>query len=284
MNQFEFYSRANIESKEKIERALFLSAVKQAYGYDFSQYSESMLVRRLDVFKSKMNVKYLSELIPMILYRKELMDQLLFALSITVTEFFREPEFYSRFIEGVIPRLKTYPFISLWCAGCATGEEAFSWAILLEESNLLDKATIYATDINKEALSFASKGRYKVAALPQAKDNYSKMGGKYNFENYLKIDGDYFEMLDRLKNKITFSSHNLSHDRVFSEMQVISCRNVMIYFNKNLKDSCVSLFFESLTKSGYFCIGEKESIVRDDLSVDFIEVDRKFTIFKKISM
>lgn len=266
---------------DEIEIALLLEAVVRRYGYDFRQYSDKVLRRRLNIFRSRCQARYLSELIPALLHDPNCMQQLLLSLSVTVTEFFRDPAFFAAFRQHVIPVLRTYPFISLWCAGCATGEEAYSWAILLKEAGLLERSRIYATDINGRALEEAREGIYGEQQYRIACQNYQRMGGEERFERYCRRSYSAIKMSSALQDHITFASHNLVHDGVFGEMVVVSCRNVMIYFNQALKQRCMELFFNSLTSQGFLLLGESEAVDFSSFSRSFDTCDRHSRIYQK---
>lgn len=270
------------DSVAQIEMDLLLEAVTRRYGYDFSQYSNKMLRRRLTMFRNYYQVKTLSELIPLVLYDQEVMGQLLRIISITVTEFFRDPKFFMSFNQQVIPLLHTYAFISLWCAGCASGEEAYSWAILLDEAGLLERSRIYATDINSNALQEGREGIYSEENYLKANNNYRLMGGKKSFEDYCRRSYGAIKMADRLKKHITFARHNLVHDGVFGEMTVVSCRNVMIYFGSPLKQRSIDLFYKSLCSQGFLCLGDSETIETTDFSSVFQSKDKSHRIYQKI--
>ncbi|MBY4677720.1 CheR family methyltransferase [Marinobacterium arenosum] len=264
-----------------IEIELLLEAVMRRYGYDFRQYSAKVLHRRLNIFRSRYRARHLSELIPALLHDPDCMQQLLLTLSVTVTEFFRDPAFFAAFRQEVVPILRTYPFISLWCAGCATGEEAYSWAILLQEAGLLERSRIYATDINSRALEEAREGVYGEPQYQIACQNYQQMGGPDRFDRYCRRSYNAIKMSGALQDHITFASHNLVHDGVFGEMVVVSCRNVMIYFNQALKQRCMDLFFNSLTSQGFLLLGESEAVDFSSFSRSFSSCDRRSRIYQK---
>jgi chemotaxis protein methyltransferase CheR len=274
-------SQTNSKSRQQLERKLFLDAVMLRYGYDFSQYADNMLIRRLEIFKSHFHTEHLTDIIPKIIDDHKILQQLINTLSISVTEFFRDPKFYREFKLKVVPTLATYPYISVWCAGCATGEEAYSWAILLDECNLLNRAMIYATDINKDVISRAKKGIYDLKIYESAAYNYSESGGDRSFDDYCHKTSSQFVMSPRLSKKICFTSHNLVHDGIFAEISVVSCRNVLIYFEHELKNKILSLFSGSLMDRGYFCTGESESLRTVDSLNDFELISSQHNIYRK---
>lgn len=270
------------DSVEQIEMDLLLEAVMRRYGYDFRQYSEKVLRRRLNLFRVHCKAQHLSETLPLLLRDNEMMHQLLLTMSVTVTEFFRDPEFFAAFKKQVVPLLRTYAFISLWCAGCSSGEEAYSWAILLEEEGLLERSRIYATDINNHVLQEGRSGVYSQDQYSKACENYLLMGGKSSFDDYCRRSYGAFKMVGRLQKHITFARHNLVHDGVFGEMMVVSCRNVMIYFNAVLKKHSIELFSRSLCHQGFLCLGDSEAIDPDHMNSLFLASDKRHRIYQKM--
>jgi len=202
-------------------------------------------------------------------------------LSITVTEMFRDPSFYVSLRENVIPILKTYPFIKIWHAGCATGEEAYSMAIIMHEEGLYDRTTIYATDFNQRVLNQAKEGIFSHKMMKKYTANYQLSGGKDSFSSYYTSDQDNVIMKQLLKKNIVWANHNLVTDSVFAEAHVILCRNVLIYFNHNLQNKVQILFYNSLINGGILCLGSKESLRFTDLHNGYTELDKKQRIFKK---
>ena len=202
-------------------------------------------------------------------------------LSITVTEMFRDPGFYRSFREKVIPILKTYPFLKIWHAGCATGEEAYSVAILLHEEGLYDRTTIYATDFNQHGLSQAEEGIFPSKMMKDYTANYQLSGGKESFSDYYTSNYDSVIMNKSLKRNIVWANHNLVTDSVFAEVHVIFCRNVLIYFDNILQNKVQRLFHDSLINGGILCLGSKEGIRFTELFDRYTELDKKQRIFKK---
>lgn len=266
----------------QIEQDLILNAIYQHYGYDFREYTKESILRRLQSQADKAKVTYLSELIPMILYDESYASSFLMELSVCVTEMFRDPEFYMQFKKIIIPSLKTYPYFKIWHAGCATGEEAYSMAILLKEDALLDRANIYATDYNLKLLSIAREGIYKNNSLEQQNKNYLAMGGKKSLRHYYSPSETFGKMKAELQSNILFTEHNLTCDNVFSETDVILCRNVLIYFNKALQEKVIDLFYESLSHKGYLCLGVNEHPQFICDSNQFKLIDYKTSIYQKI--
>ncbi|MBC7862395.1 MAG: protein-glutamate O-methyltransferase CheR [Bacteroidia bacterium] len=269
----------SIQQDEKFHN--LLEAIYQKYGYDFRQYSEAHIKRRL-MSRMKMSaIEDLSEMQFKVLNDETFASELLQDLSITVTEMFRDAAFYKSLRDNIIPILKTYPFIKIWHAGCATGEEAYSMAILLQEEGLYDRTTIYATDFNQRALNQAKEGIFSNAMMKEYTTNYQLSGGKESFSGYYTSDNANVIMNQSLKKNIVWANHNLVTDSVFAEVNLILCRNVLIYFNKNLQNKVNRLFYNSLIHGGILCLGSKESLRFTDLGNDYTEIDKKQRIFKK---
>lgn len=258
-----------------------LKAIDRRYGYDFSQYSPAFLQRRFNGFMIANKIKTKDELNEQLLHNEQLFEELIPHISITVTEMFRDPLFYRSMREKLIPRLATYPFIKVWIAGCATGEEVYSIAILLREHHLLDRSIIYATDINQRSLQSAREGMYPIRNMKQYTENYVRSGGTDSFSAYY-IARYNFALFDRSLTKNTvFAPHNLVTDKTFNEFQLIICRNVLIYFNEDLQNKVIDLFYESLCNFGFLALGNKESLLFMDKKNQFQEIDRKEKIFIK---
>ena len=206
---------------------------------------------------------------------------LLFDFSINVTEMFRDPSCYLNIRKSVIPVLRTYPFIKIWHAGCATGEEVYSMAILLKEEGMYDRAQIYATDFNEAVVQKAKAGIFQIDRIKTYTSNYQKAGGTESFADYYTADYDSVIMDQALKKNIVFAHHNLVTDSVFGEMNLIMCRNVLIYFDRNLQNHVFKLFLDSLCYGGFICVGSKESIRFSKYSDSFEDAVRDEKIYKK---
>ena len=256
---------------EQIELDLLLEAVYQRYGYDFRQYSMASVKRRVQHHLAKTNFATISELTSHILYNKMLFQSLFFDMSVTVTEMFRDPWFYLALREKVIPFLKTFPFINIWQAGCATGEEVYSLAILLQEEGLYKRARIYATDFNDTVLEKAKNRIYPLERIKEYTFNYQKAGGKGSLADYYCAQYQSVIFDAALQENITFANHNLATDGVFGEMHLILCRNVLIYFDRSLQNRVLTLFRNSLLYNGFLCLGSKETIHFADVKRDFKE-------------
>ena len=270
-----------VEAGERGEVDMLLAGIRNRYGYDFSHYSYASLKRRLDRALEQAKLSRFPQLLDALFQDEQAFDEFLTHMSITVTEMFRDPLFYRAVREKIVPVLKTFPFVKIWHAGCATGEEAYSMAILLHEEGFLDRARIYATDFNKHALDTAQKGVYAAKRMDQYAVNYAKAGGRGNLSDYYSAGYDLAKFADTLKERITFSYHNLVTDGVFGEMNVVCCRNVLIYFDKTLQDRVLSLFAESLRHGGFLCLGAKESLNFSAVKPLFEAKDSKQRVYKK---
>ena len=265
---------------QQIEIRLLLDAMRLMYGYDFSGYSVDMLTRRILDTLSKSHCTRVADLIPKILYDQEFFSALIYNISIPVTEMFRDPSFYRCLREKVLPKLTTYPYLNVWHAGCATGEEVYSLAIILKEEGLYDKCQIYATDINDIALKKAQEGIYRASDMATYTQNYQKAGGTGTFSDYYHAKYDGAKIDASLKEKVTFANHNLVTDGVFGEMHLILCRNVFIYFNRELQNDVSKLFLESLCRGGYLCLGNSESLLFSETEKAFHEISRDEKIYQ----
>lgn len=263
------------------EISLLLETLYLKYGYDFRQYSEAHIKRRLRNRMTLSGIKDFSEMKDLLLKDKSFASKLLQDLSITVTEMFRDPPFYKALREKVIPFLKTYPFFKIWHAGCATGEEAYSMAILLQEEGLYDRATIYATDFNQQALDKAKEGIFSNELIKEYTTNYQLSGGKESFSDYYSAHYDHVIMNQSLKKNIVWANHNLVTDSVFAEVHLIFCRNVLIYFDRELQNKVQLLFYNSLINGGILCLGSKESLRFTEVFGNYMELDKKQRIYKK---
>lgn len=268
-------------SNKNIEIRLLIEAIYQKYGYDFRSYSMASIKRRILRRLSLSGLESISALQHKIIYDESFFSTLLLDLSINVTEMFRDPSFYLALRQTIVPELKKYPFLKIWHAGCATGEEVYSVAIVLQEEGLLDRAHIYATDFNEVVIQKARQGVYAIDKLKTYTRNYQNAGGCASFADYYTARYDYALMKQFLKEKITFSDHNLVTDGSFGEMNMILCRNVLIYFSRELQNRVFGLLKESLQEGGYLCIGKKETIRFSDVSQDFEDVVKVERIYRK---
>jgi chemotaxis protein methyltransferase CheR len=267
---------------EKIEIQLLLEGVYRHYGFDFRSYAYASLRRRLWRRVEAEGLRTVTALQEKVLHDPDTMEKLLLDLSINVTAMFRDPDFYVVFRREVVPILRTYPFIRLWHAGCSTGEEAYSMAILLQEEGLYQRSRIYATDINEVVVQKAKEAIFPIDRMQEYTQNYLRAGGKHSFSRYYtaKYDGALFD--DSLLQNILFSQHNLVTDGSFSEFNVILCRNVLIYFDKSLQNKVHRLFYDSLPMFGILALGSKESLKFTEFEKCYEQLDKTEKIYKKV--
>jgi chemotaxis protein methyltransferase CheR len=268
---------------ERLEIELLLEAVNRRYGFDFREYAQASLKRRLYRRMLAESLTTLSQLQDRLLHDPPCMERLLLDLSINVTSMFRDPTFYLAFREKVVPALRTYPFTRIWCAGCSTGEEVYSLAILLHEEGLYERTRIYATDINENVLASAREGVFDLERMKAYTQNYVRGGGKGDFSQYYTAAYDGVRFARSLTENVVFAQHNLAMDRSFNEFNVILCRNVMIYFDKALQDRVHGLFYESLDMFGILGLGHKESITFTALADRYESIDAEERIYRKIA-
>lgn len=264
-----------------IELKLLLEAIFLRYGYDFRNYSKAHLKRRILYRLGVSNLLTVTDLQHKVLRDREFFKELLDDLSINVTEMFRDPEFYQSLRENIIPKLRTYAYFKIWHAGCSTGEEVYSLAILLQEEGLLDRCQVYATDFNQKVLEIAKEGVYQKAEVERYANNYLLSGGKHQLADYYKSMYGSVMFNKELSNRIVFADHNLVTDSVFADVNLILCRNVLIYFEKELQEKVTGLFYDSLVPSGILCLGTKESLRFSKYTSLFEVIDEKQKIFKK---
>jgi chemotaxis protein methyltransferase CheR len=267
---------------QNIELQLLLQAIYLRYGYDFRNYAKASIKRRVLHRLVKERFSSISAMQHKILYDVSFFEKLLLDMSINVTEMFRDPSFYLALRKFVVPELKKYPFLKIWHAGCSTGEEVYSMAILLKEEGLSVNIQIYATDMNELALKQAKNGIFDISRLKQYTANYQKAGGLESFSDYYVADDKHVIMDKSLKKNILFSDHNLATDGVFGEMNLIMCRNVLIYFNRELQNRVFRLFFDSLSTDGFLCIGSKESVRFSEYSDVFEDVVKNEKIYRRL--
>jgi chemotaxis protein methyltransferase CheR len=266
---------------EDIELDLLLEAIFRRYGYDFRDYSRASLKRRVKDFLTNSGHEKISDIIAQLLYDHDFFQKMLEDFSVTVTEMFRDPDVYCCLRKNVLPFLRTYPFIKVWHAGCSSGEEVYSLAILLLEEGLYDRTIIYATDLNGGVLQKAKEGIYPISEVKQYIDNYRKAGGGRSLTDYFDAHYDSVIMSRALKKNITFARHNLVSDQVFGEIHLILCRNVMIYFNRTLQGRVFRLFHDSLVRGGFLCLGKKESLQFSEICPYYDEIDPPSRIYRK---
>lgn len=259
----------------------FLESIRFVYGYDFTDYAEASVKRRIVHFMHLKKIDELSLLAKLVLQDEKLFEEFVQEVSVTVTEMFRDPVFYKSLRDNAVKRLATYPFIKIWVAGCATGEEVYSIAIMLKEEGLLNRSVIYATDINQRSLQIAREGVYSIDNMQLNTTNYQKAGGTRPFSEYYMSKYSSVMFDKTLKQNIVFAPHNLAVDKSFNEFQLIICRNVLIYFNQRLQNKVINLFYDSLCPFGILGLGNKESLLFSDKQNSFTEIDRKERIYMK---
>jgi len=267
---------------EKIEISLLLEGIFQRYGYDFRNYAYSSIKRRIQHRLEIDKLESITQLQHNVLYDPLFMKKLLSDFSINVTEMFRNPEFYLSFRKHVVPLLHSLPSIRIWHAGCSSGEEAYSMAILLHEEGLYKKSEIYATDMNSDVIEKAKKGVFSFDKMKLYTSNYQKAGGPHAFSEYYTADQYGVQFQPFLSEKIVFAQHNLVTDGSFNEFNVILCRNVLIYFDKQLQNHVHGLFYKSLSRQGVLGLGSKESIRFTAYMESYQDIDSENKLYKKI--
>ncbi len=264
-----------------IEVRLILEAIYERYHYDFRDYAGTSLRRRLKGAMQRFGCANLSQLQGRLLREPEVFRSVLGDLTVQVSEMFRDPEYFVALREHVVPVLRTFPSLRIWVAGCSAGEEAYSLAILMKEEGLLERTLIYATDISHEALAQAQAGVYRMDLAPGFSENHRAAGGRGSLSEHYTAAYDHVLLDKSLKDRIVFSDHSLSTDSVFAEVQFVSCRNVLIYFNRALQDRAFGLFSEALCRNGFLGLGARETLRFSAHAGDFIEVAAKERIYQK---
>jgi chemotaxis protein methyltransferase CheR len=268
---------------EDIEISLLLEGVYRRYGFDFREYAPASLRRRVWRRANAEGLDTLSALQDRLLHDPACMERLLLDLSINVTAMFRDPSFYLSFRERVAPQLRTYPFTRIWVAGCSTGQEVYSLAILLREEGLYDRTRIYATDINESVLEQARAGVFPLDKMKEYTQNYLNAGGTSAFSEYYVAAYDGAQFQRSLVDNVVFAQHNLVSDRSFNEFNVIVCRNVMIYFDRALQNRVHGLFYESLAHLGVLALGHKEAIHFSPFEQCYEELDPAEKLYRKVA-
>jgi len=264
---------------EEIEIRQLLDAIYLRYHYDFRSYSAASIKRRLLAAKAQMKAETLPALQERVLRDPQLFTRLLQFLTVGVSDMFRDPSFFRVLREQIVPELRTYPSIRVWIAGCSTGEELYSFAIVLREEGLLDRTTLYATDINPEALHKAEQGLYPLDRLQAFTENHQLSGSQCSLSEYYTAAYGSAAFDRSLRKNVVFSDHSLATDSVFAEVQLVSCRNVLIYFDRSLQDRALGLMKDSLCRRGFLGLGSKESLLFSEHSGafrDFVASERWF--------
>ena len=266
---------------EDLEIELLLEALYQRYHYDFRHYARASIKRRLAQARVQLGFSTISALQEKVLYDASLVPRLLDFLTVQVSEMFRDPSYFRALREKVLPHLRTYPSLKVWIAGCSAGEELYSLAILFREEGLYERTLFYATDINPEALSAAEAGVYSLDRIKKFTENHQKSGGKSSLSDYYTADYGRAVFDKTLRTRVVFSDHSLVTDSVFAEMHLISCRNVMIYFDRPLQDRAIGLFRESLTRKGFLGLGSKESLRFSEHASAFVDFVPEEKIYQR---
>lgn len=267
----------------ELEVEALIKEIHIQYGYDFSGYARASVYRRIKRFLGQKHLQRIDELRLMLFSDSFFFENFLQEITVNVTEMFRDPTFYKSLREHVLPILSTYPFIKVWDAGCSTGEELFSLAILLEEEGLLGRTKIYATDINQKVLRQAKDGIFSASNMPAYTAAYYAAGGKRDFVDYYTSNYGSVKFNSSLVKNVVFYPHNLATDTSFNEFHLIVCRNVLIYFNRALQERVYRLFDESLVGLGYLALGKKETLAMSGISDQYNFVDKNNRIYRKIS-
>jgi chemotaxis protein methyltransferase CheR len=266
-----------------IEIRLLLEAVYLRYGHDFRQYAQASLRRRVLYACDRMGAASISALQERVLHDPQAFDELLQYLTVPVSEMFRDPAYFLALRQLVLPVLRTYASLKVWVAGCSTGEEAYSMAILLLEEGLLERTILYATDINHASLEKARKGIFPLDAMQGFTRSYQASGGRRAFSDYYTAAYGGVLMERQLRESITFADHSLATDAVFAETQLVSCRNVLIYFNRSLQDRALGLFHDSLVHRGFLGLGSKETLDFSAFAHRFEPVSRPERVYRRLA-
>jgi chemotaxis protein methyltransferase CheR len=271
-----------VRELEKLEVRLLTEGVFDHYGFDFRDYSYPSLRRRIWKRVFAEGLTTVSALTNKVLHEPQAMERLLLDLSINVTAMFRDPTFYAAFRQKVVPLLRTYPFIRIWHAGCSSGEEVYSMAILLQEEGIYDRCRIYATDINEAVLQKAKSGIFPINTMQENTSNYNAAGGHGTFSDYYTARYDYAIFRPQLRENVVFAQHNLVTDASFNHFNVILCRNVLIYFNNALQERVQQLFLNSLEMFGILALGKKETIKYTSIADNFETLDEEERLYRRV--
>lgn len=268
--------------RQDIEVALFQQALKLRHGYDFSGYAPASFKRRVLALQVSCGARTVSHLTERLIHEDGFVREIIGRLSVPVSEMFRDPRVFRQVREEVMPMLSTWPVINIWQAGCAHGEEVYSLAIVLRECGLYERAHIFATDFSDEALARAEEGIYPLREARQFSDNYIRAGGTGSLSDWYTARYEHIKLDDTLRRRVTFANHNLVADGVFGEMQLIVCRNVLIYFGDELQERVLALFRDSLVRGGFLCLGTKESLMFSDVAADFRALAAGSSIYRRV--
>lgn len=272
---------SNKNDLEKVEITLLLDGIYQYYGLDFRNYAYTSIRRRI-LYRMKVErIGTITELLNEVLHDATMMEKLFHDFSINVTEMFRNPSFFQSIQKILLPFLRKMPAVRIWHAGCSTGEEVYSMAILLDEEGLLDRTTIYATDFNERVLEVAKKGEFPIKKMQAYINNYMNYGGYRDFSEYYSVKNGLAKFDEKLSKNTVFAQHNLVTDGSFNEFHLIICRNVLIYFDRTLQERVHRLFYHSLTPNGFLCLGSREGLLTNMKGIQYEALDEKERIFQK---
>jgi chemotaxis protein methyltransferase CheR len=269
------------EKTEDIEIRLLLEALYRRYHYDFREYAEASIKRRLRQAKDQLGFATFSAMQDALLHDEGMLPRLLAYLTVQVSEMFRDPDYFRAIREKVVPLLRTYPSLKLWVAGCSAGEELYSFVILFREEGLEERTLFYATDISQDALDAAAQGIYSLDRIRTFTENHRASGGKSSLSDYYTTAYGKAVFDRSLRERVVFSDHSLVTDAVFAEMHLISCRNVLIYFNRELQDRAIGLFKDALPRGGFLGLGSKESLRFSEHSAAFSDFVREEKIYQR---
>lgn len=257
-----------------------LSFIYDRFGFDFFNYAEDSLKRRIDRLLKTGKIKSITEIIDNLQKDPDFFNDFLVEITVNITEFFRDADFFNQIAEEIIPQLSTYPHIRIWHAGSSSGEEVYSMAILLKEYGILNRTILYATDINLEVLKKAKSGKFFYRDVYNSENKYAQAGGLYELRDYFDIVGEHAIVKKEIRDRIVFSSHNLVNDQSFNEFNLIICRNVLIYFNKQLQEQVIDLFKQSLIPLGFLALGSKENLNFKNHVDDFNVISKSNRIWR----
>lgn len=269
---------------EDIEVGLFVRALRQRHGYDFSQYAPSSLRRRVRQLVQAHGTGTISALTGRLLHEPEFVFDVLEGLSVPVSEMFRDPPVFRALRDRVLPVLASWPHIDIWQAGCASGQEVWSLAILLEEAGLYERCRIHATDFNGAALARAREGIYPAREAQAWSRHYLEAGGRHSLSDYYSARYEFIKLDPRLRRNVSFANHNLVTDKVFCEAQLVLCRNVLIYFSNPLQERVLALFGDSLARGGFLCLGQRESLDFAPSAAVFSVVDADLRLYRRTAL
>ncbi len=272
------------DTVEDIEMAMLLEAIYRRYHYDFRSYAPASVKRRLVQARDRLGCRTFSGLQEKVLHDPQRLPGLIDIMTVQVSDLFRDPEYFAALRRQVIPHLRTFPSLKVWVAGCANGEELYSLAILFREEGLEERTIFYATDISPQALRKAEAGIYEIDRLPQFTENHRQSGGRTSLSDYYTAAYGAAVFDKSLRTRTVFAEHDLASDAVFAEVQLVSCRNVMIYFDRGLQDRAIALFRDSLTHGGFLGLGSNETLSFSRHAAHFADFARTERLYRKVGL